>query len=55
MKDRYIMFLNGQFYGGGDLEYMKELFIDYVVTCKMYGKNDVTISIQKEPEGVVFV
>jgi hypothetical protein len=46
--EKYEMYLNGRFYGSGSLEYMKELFVDYVVTCRMYGKNDVTISIQKE-------
>ncbi|QQO41082.1 hypothetical protein 015DV002_128 [Bacillus phage 015DV002] len=40
MKDSklYICFLNGKPYGKGDLEYMLELFKDYVVTCEMYGK-----------------
>ena len=38
MKNQYICFLNGERYGSGDMEYMRELFIDYFVTCKMHGR-----------------
>lgn len=37
MKKQYVCFLNGKRYGSGDMEYMKELFIDYFITCNMYG------------------
>jgi hypothetical protein len=43
----YKCYLNGKFYGSGDLEYMKELFVDYVVTCKMYGKSEVDFKIMR--------
>jgi hypothetical protein len=46
-KDCYICYLNGKFYGTGDLKYMKELFVDYVVNCKMYGKSEVDFKIVK--------
>ena len=36
--DTYKCYLNGSLYGIGDLEYMNELFRDYVVICEMYGK-----------------
>lgn len=39
MKEQYICYLNGERYGKGDMEYMRELFIDYFVTCNMYGKD----------------
>jgi len=47
-KQIYSMYLNGNFYGSGRLDYMKELFIDYVVTCEMYEKEEVTITIRKK-------
>ncbi|WP_081043999.1 hypothetical protein [Bacillus paralicheniformis] len=33
------------FYGAGDLEYMHELFRDYVVYCEMYGRDDCTFRV----------
>lgn len=47
-KERYKCFLNGVFYGCGDLGYMHELFEDYVVTCKMYGKKECEFKIVKD-------
>lgn len=41
----YECYLNGQLYGSGSLEYMNELFKDYVVTMKMYGKARVTFEV----------
>ncbi len=41
----YSCFLNEELYGKGNLEYMLELFKDHVVTCKMYGKSEVTFKI----------
>lgn len=43
----YKCYLNGKFYGSGDLAYMKELFVDYVVTCEMYGKSECNFKIIK--------
>lgn len=43
--EMYICFLNGEFYGGGNSEYMNELFRDYVVSCDMYGKYDCEFRI----------
>ena len=37
LKEQYICYLNGKRYGNGDMEYMRELFIDYFVTCQMHG------------------
>lgn len=41
----YKCFLNGKPYGTGDLDYMKELFVDYVVTCEMYDKDRCDFTI----------
>lgn len=46
-REYYECFLNGKRYGVGSLEYMLELFKDYVVTCKMYGKNEADFKIVK--------
>lgn len=46
----YYCFLNGKFYGGGSLEYMNELFRDYVVTMEMYGKPTCEFKIIKMDE-----
>lgn len=40
-------YLNGKFYGSGDLHYMHELFKDYVLDCGMYGKDEVDFKIVK--------
>ncbi|WP_057080589.1 hypothetical protein [Bacillus amyloliquefaciens] len=45
MAQIYACFLNGKLYGCGDMEYMNDLFRDYVVTCEMYGKDDCTFQI----------
>lgn len=45
--DIYTCYLNGKIYGTGPLEFMNELFRDYVVTCKLYNKEEVTFTIQK--------
>ncbi|AWM47464.1 hypothetical protein DDT09_06240 [Bacillus amyloliquefaciens] len=45
MAQIYACFLNGKLYGWGDLEYMSELFRDYVVYCEMYGIDDCTFRI----------
>ncbi|MBL4952073.1 hypothetical protein JK635_07600 [Neobacillus sp. YIM B02564] len=47
-KDLYKCYLNGKFYGGGNLNYILELFKDYVVTCKMYGKKECDFKIVKD-------
>ncbi len=47
----YKCYLNGKFYGQGNLDYMRELFVDYIVTCKMYGKvesNWRIVDVEKE-------
>ena len=43
----YVMEVDGKLYGKGPADYMRELFVDYVVTCGMYGKTDVTFRIKK--------
>lgn len=40
-------YLNGKFYGSGDLHYMYELFRDYVITNELYGKDIVEFKIVK--------
>ncbi len=42
---KYNFYLNGNFYGNGDLHFMEELFIDYVVSMKMYDKDEIIIKI----------
>lgn len=49
-KQAYKCYLNGILYGAGDLEYMNELFRDYVVTNKMYGKLSCDFKIEKVEE-----
>lgn len=44
----YKCYLNGRFYGSGNLAYMKELFMDYVIFHKMYGKEEVDFKIVHE-------
>lgn len=46
-KKRYQCFLNGTYYGSGTLEYMHELFTDYVLYSKMYGKESCSFSIHE--------
>lgn len=46
-QDSYQCFLNGSPYGRGSLEYIQELFTDYVVTCKMYGHKQCDFKIVK--------
>lgn len=46
-KDVYKCYLNGSLYGSGNLDYMRELFVDYVVTCQMYGKKECDFKIVK--------
>jgi hypothetical protein len=43
----YKCYLNGKFYGSGDLKYMVELFADYVRDCKMYGKEQCEFKVTK--------
>jgi hypothetical protein len=49
-RTHYKCYLNGKFYGGGNLQYMRELFVDYVISHKMYGKSEVDFKIVKEEE-----
>jgi hypothetical protein len=46
-REHYKCYLNGKFYGSGNLKYMHELFKDYVITCKMYGREDCKFKIIK--------
>lgn len=46
-KEYYKCYLNGVLYGIGTLDYILELFKDYVVTCKMYGKKECDFKIVK--------
>lgn len=48
MNEIYMCYLNGSFYGSGSLEYIKKLFVDYVVTCEMYGKDKCSFEIVKK-------
>lgn len=47
-KELYKCFLNGVLYGCGDLSYIHELFRDYVITSKMYGKKECDFKIVKD-------
>ena len=48
MKEIYVCLINGKFYGSGSLRYIKELFVDYVITCKMYDKDEVDFKIMEK-------
>ena len=44
----YEFYLDDKFYGASsDIEYMTELFKDYVEVCQMYGKDEVNIAIKR--------
>lgn len=43
----YILFLNGEAYGGGDLDYMRELVADYLITFKAHDMDEVEFKIVK--------
>lgn len=45
---KYTCYLNGHFYAIGDLNYMKELFINYVIDCEMYDNDEVEFKIVKD-------
>lgn len=47
-RDTYKCYLNGVLYGAGNLEYMHELFTDYVLNRKMYGKKELDFKIVKD-------
>ncbi len=47
MKELYECYLNGKPYGAGDLHYMKELFVDYFITCEMYGKEEADFKVKR--------
>lgn len=47
----YMCYLNGRLYGSGNLDYMHELFKDYVVTCEMYGKRECEFKIVRKTLG----
>lgn len=55
MSEIYNFYLNGSFYGSGNLEYMKELFVDYVITCEMYGKDKCSFEIVKKERNKTLV
>ena len=46
----FTCYLNGEFYGSGDADYIRELFVDYVVTCEMYGRKECEFKIVKEAQ-----
>lgn len=46
-KDIYMCYLNGRLYGSGGLDYIHELFKDYFITCKMYGKSECDFKVIK--------
>lgn len=47
MNSTYKCFLNGSLYGVESLNYMNELFRDYVVTREMYGSKKASFEIVK--------
>lgn len=51
-KEIYECHLNGKFYGKGDLDYMRELITDYMVTHDMYGHKEVNFKIIKKEKRV---
>lgn len=46
-KDIYMCYLNGSLYGSGDLDHIHELFKDYFITCKMYGRSECDFKVVK--------
>lgn len=43
----YNCYLNGSFYGRGSVDYMFELFQNYVLYCDMYGKKECVFKIER--------
>ena len=46
-NESYRLFLNGQFYGSGKLDFMHELIKDYLITNEMYGKSECVFKIEQ--------
>lgn len=44
---QYIVFLDGEAYGGGDLDYMKKLIADYLTLFQAHDMSDVDFKIVK--------
>lgn len=44
------LYLNGRFYGSGDLPYMNELIADYLVKNGMYGKDKMDFSVERQTD-----
>lgn len=51
--NKYYCYLNGKLHGCGDLKYMAELFYDYVVTMKIYDREEVEFKITKAHEDLI--
>lgn len=47
-KECYKCYLNGVFYGSGNINHIHELFKDYVIASKMYSKKECVFRIIKE-------
>lgn len=50
-KELFICELNGNHYGHGDIDYMRELFTDYFVTMDMYGRSEADFKIIRTRKG----
>ena len=55
MAQTYACFLNGKFYGAGDLDYMNERFRDYVVASGMSGKDYSTFPLTTKEKATEIV
>lgn len=47
LVNRYILYLNGNAYGNGDLPYFHELITHYMCRMDEFGKDEVEFKIEK--------
>lgn len=47
MKHRYRLYLNGDYYGFGPIDYINSLIRDYLVDCELYGREKVDFRVEK--------
>lgn len=54
-KEKYACYLNGAIYGMGNLEYMSDLFKNYVETNEMYGNQNCEFKVERIDMHVKFL
>lgn len=47
MKQRYRLYLNGDYYGFGPIDHINSLIRDYLVDFELYGREEVDFRVEK--------